>query len=155
MGESALVREKLVELVGLPGGDADLLERDSEGGGVGREGIEVDGDQDDVVAVGGHLAVEEDLGAVGRIEAQVAEGMEGRILASDGIQSRNILHDVPGSIPIPNADLVLLRARVLLGTGQGGPLAELEAAVDSPQRRKGGGEDRPHLEGGGPAALEP
>src|SRR5262249_62010836 len=66
------------------------------------------------------------------------------------------LYDVSGSVPIPNADLVLLRSRVLLGPGQGGPFAELEAAVDPPERRKSGGERRPPLEGGrGPPLGHP
>jgi hypothetical protein len=150
-----VVGQELVELDGLAPRYAHLLEGEVERGLVGGEGIQVDRDEDDAVAGRRHLAVEEHVGAVGLVEAQVAVGLERRILPTDRVETPDVIRDVAGARPVPDAYLVLLGARVFLGAGGHRlRLTELEAAVHAPEGGQGSGEGRAHLEGGAAPALE-
>ncbi len=121
---------------------------------MGGERVEVHRDQDHVVAGGGHLAVEEDVGAAGGVEAQPAHRVERPVLATDRVEPGDVVLEVAGGVPVAHPDLVLLGGLVLLAPGQGRGLPELEAAVDAPHRGQGGGQRRPHAEGGRASALE-
>ena len=116
--------------------------------------IEVDDDQHGVGAVGRRLAVGDDLGVVGRVEAQRPIGLQRRMLAADLVDARDQLLDVPGPIPVPVPELVLLRVGVLLGAGHRLRLAQLEAAVDAVARAERRRQQQPRLERRTAAVLQ-
>ena len=60
-----------------------VSEREVQFGDVRVERVEVDGDEHHVRAVGGHLAVEQDVVVVRRVEAQVVELVQRRVVAAD------------------------------------------------------------------------
>src|SRR5262249_9110811 len=101
-----------------------------------------------------HPAVEEHVRTVGLVEAEVPAGPERRILAPDPVQPGDVVFDIAGLVPVAHADLVLLRVQVLFGPGHWRGLAQLKAAVYAPEWRERRGQSGPHLEGGGPAALQ-
>jgi hypothetical protein len=83
-----------------------------------------------------------------RVELQRA------VRVADLVDAADQLGDVAWPIPVPLAELVFFRVRVLLGAVDRLALGDLEAAVDAVARPERGGEEQPRLERGTPAALE-
>src|SRR6185437_14483884 len=121
---------------------------------VRRERVEVDGDENAVSAVLADLAVEQHVGVVGEVEAQIGEVVQRRVLAADAVEERHLVLDVAGAIPVPDLQFVLLRMEIFLAVGNGAVLAELEAAVDAVGGRQRGGEDKADAEGGPTPLLQ-
>src|SRR3546814_15968726 len=91
-----------------------------------------DGEQQEAREVGGALAVVQDPVVPGVVEAEIREVPQRRMGVADAVQEPDVRLDVAGTVPVPGADLVLLRVEVfLLARDRLGP-AELEAVVHLP-----------------------
>src|SRR5215468_5161180 len=127
-------REQIVHLVRLVRIELELGERQVEHGLVRREGIQVHGNQERVARSLRSSLVEEHVWAVRLAEADVASRVERGVPATNAVEPPEVVLDVAGTVPVSHADLVLLRILILLGSGVGRGLAELESAVDAPER---------------------
>src|SRR5215470_14684336 len=123
--------EHLVRLVRI---ELELGERQVEHGLVWGEGIQVHGDEERVARSLRPSLVEEHVGTVRLAKADVASRVERGVPATNAVEPPEVVLDVAGTVPVPHADLVFLRIQVLLGSGVGLGLAELESAVDAPER---------------------
>ena len=101
--------------------------------------------------------------SVGVVEAQVAQPLQGGVLAPDLVQPADVRRDrlrlppAAGLVrrPVAGPVLVLLGVEVLLAARpQRDVLAQLEPGVHAPGRRQHGGEHRTHLERRRPAVLQ-
>src|SRR5262249_45664270 len=89
-----------------------------------------------------------------RIEADIGEIVERRVVAADAVQPGDRSANVSWAIPIPRLDLVFLGVEVLLATGDRRRLAELEAAIHAPKARKRRRQNGANLERGASASLQ-
>src|SRR3546814_12572762 len=116
--------------------------------------VERDGEQQEAREVGGALAVVQDPVVPGVVEAEIREVPQRRMGVADAVQEPDVRLDVAGTVPVPGADLVLLRVEVFLLARDRLGLAELEAVVHAPaagQRLRQEGAD---AEAGAAAALQ-
>jgi len=88
--------EELLHAIRLVGGQPELVDRHLHDGGVGAVGIEVDGDEHDVVTPGRHLAVPEDVGIAAGVETQVAIELQRAVLAADPVDPGDVADQVAG-----------------------------------------------------------
>src|SRR5579883_1012351 len=66
--------------------DAHRRKREFDGRLARADGIERHGDEDPVGAILGHLAVEQHLSVIRRVEAQIGEAVQRRIVAADAVE---------------------------------------------------------------------
>src|SRR3546814_15791157 len=76
--------------------------------------VERDGEQQEAREVGGALAVVQDPVVPGVVEAEIREVPQRRMGVADAVQEPDVRLDVAGTVPVPGADLVLLRVEVFL-----------------------------------------
>src|SRR5215217_1225751 len=112
--------------------DSELPQRELHVRAVDVVRVEVDRDEDGVVA--GPFAVEEDVVVGGRVKREVLQVLERRVLAPDLVYPLYVVLDVARPVPVP--DLVLVHLGVLVVNGGSRlsarcVLAQLEAAVDT------------------------
>src|SRR3546814_2049479 len=74
--------------------------------------VERDGEQQEAREVGGALAVVQDPVVPGVVEAEIREVPQRRMGVADAVQEPDVRLDVAGTVPVPGADLVLLRVEV-------------------------------------------
>ena len=102
----AVVGEQVVHLVGISGHPAEFLEWDVDECVLCVPHVEVHDDEDDVIPRGGHLDVVEDEVVVGLAEAEVAKFVQGAVVTTDRVQSRDPWLDVPGRVPVAFLELI-------------------------------------------------
>ena len=114
--------------VGLALTDAELGYRHVHRGRLDADRIHAGRDEDDVVPLRSHLAVEQHVRVVRGVKPQIGISLEGVVLATDSVDARDEVHEVAGSVPVAPLQLVLLRVEVLFRPrGRGRVLAELVA----------------------------
>ena len=75
--------EEILHLQGRVVGQLELPKRQLEVAAMRAVGIEIDGDEQDIVEARSHLAVEEDLVVEGVVEGEIAEIVKCWIIAAD------------------------------------------------------------------------
>src|SRR5262249_6509555 len=116
--------------------------------------IEIDDDQNDVIARRGHFSVTEDRVVVGGIETQVVVKLKRTICPPNPVQARDPVLDVAGRVPIALFELILFRIEILLPAGQRFILAKFVSAVDAVKRRKRRSQNNADDECRAPAVLK-
>src|SRR3546814_7770901 len=96
--------------------------------------VERDGEQQEAREVGGARAVVQDPVVPGVVEAEIREVPQRRMGVADAVQEPDVRLDVAGTVPVPGADLVLLRVEVFLLARDRLGLAELEAVVHADRK---------------------
>src|SRR5260221_10672886 len=99
--------EQILDFVGAP-----LAGREIDPAGLDRTGIEIDGDENQVLTF--LLGVREQLIVVRRMELQAPVRLQGDIFFSNLIQFLNQRSKAVRALAIPSLDLVLLGVHVLL-----------------------------------------
>ncbi len=88
-------------------------------------GVEIDVEQEVARRFRVALAVVEDVVVEGVVEGQRFIGADGRVLAAQAIDQRDVRLDVAGRVHVPDADLVLLGIEILFLARNGPRLADL------------------------------
>src|SRR5688572_12223232 len=89
-------------------------------------------DDEQTIAGGRVLGEREQLRVVRRMELQRVVPLEGRVVAPDLIDETDELAKVARRMPVADANLILLRIEILLGSrAHRLVLTQLEAAVDT------------------------
>ncbi len=99
--------EEVFDLKVLVVGEGQFFEVEVDPAGLLLGGVEVDGYEDAIVAVG--FAVAEDVGIVGGVEVEGFIALEGRVFAADAVDLCDERGDGVGGSAVPVADLVLFR----------------------------------------------
>ena len=146
--------EEVFYLEVLVVGDGELFEVEVDPAGLLLCGVEVDGDEDAVVAAG--FAVAEDVRIVGGMEVERVVALEGGVVAADVVDLGDEWREAVAGGAVPVADLVFFAVEVLFAAGFDGEVfAEFEGgAVDAVVGAEGCGEDEALHEGGAASVLE-
>ncbi len=115
----AIAAEQILDIDGAVVGQSPFPERDLVGAFLPTGRIEVDQNEDAVRLVRAHLRVGDDVVVRGVQRDDVAEVVQGRIVAADRVQLPDVILDVAGPVVVPDLDLVLLGILVFLAPGQG------------------------------------
>ncbi|MNV83602.1 hypothetical protein D3C71_1774180 [compost metagenome] len=105
------------------------------------------------MAGGGLVEGQHAVVAAGR-KGQAAVGLQRGIGVPDLVQAGDLGADVAGAVPVALAQLVLLGVQVFFLAGQGGALAEFEAAVHAPQAGSQRRQRRAYQKAGAPRGLQ-
>src|SRR5690349_20741517 len=105
---------------------------------------ERDRDQDEIAHAGLPLAVDQHLTVERVIESKPAMALQRGVHAAQAVERRDLRHDVAQRREVARPELVLLRVEIFLAARQCCRLAQLEARIDAPQARQGGGKAGPY-----------
>ena len=107
--------EEVFYLEVLVVGEGKLFQVQVYPAGLFLNGVEVDGDEDAVVAVG--FAIAEDVWVIGWVEVEGFVGLEGGVFASYAVDLSDEWGDGVRGGAVPVADLVFFAVEVLLAAG--------------------------------------
>ncbi len=100
------------------------------------ERIEIDRDDNHIVACLGRFFEEQNVIVVRREERDVQMRVQRRIRAANAVERRDFADDVARPVPVPRAQLILLGVEIFLAVRQCGCFAEFETAIHAPQSRQ-------------------
>src|SRR4029450_373231 len=110
--------------------------------------IEVDNRQEPVGSVRSRLAVSDDLAVVGLVKPQRVKELQRAVLMSDRVDAAHQLANVTGPVPVPFAELILLRVGIFFAArSERARLAQFEPAVDAVARAERGRQNQSRAKG--------
>jgi hypothetical protein len=127
----ARVAQQIVHLIYVALHLAELIDRYIDISTLFAMRIEIDDDENDIVASGSHFAVKQNGVVIGAVKSQVIVKLECSVFLSNLVQPRDPVLDISRSVPIPFFPLILFGIEILLTSRQGLVLAQLISAVDA------------------------